>query len=148
MEFTDDLPDISVVKTADPTSVPESGADVEFTFVITNNGPEAVTLTSLVDDVWGTLLDAADPTDDVILAPAGEAGDSTTITITRWVEGDFGVDHENIVTATAEDDDGNSDEAKDNEIVEFTDDLPDISVVKTADPTPCRSPAPTWSSPS
>ncbi len=135
VEFTDDLPDISVVKTADPTSVPESGADVEFTFVITNNGPEAVTLTSLVDDVWGTLLDAADPTDDVILAPAGEAGDSTTITITRWVEGDFGVDHENIVTATAEDDDGNSDEAKDNEIVEFTDDLPDISVVKTADPT-------------
>ena len=50
MDFTDVLPDISVTKTADVASVPETGGDVTYTFVVTNNGAEKVTLTSLVDD--------------------------------------------------------------------------------------------------
>ena len=49
MTYTDVAPDIKVIKTADPTQIPETGGDVTFTFVVQNIGAEAVTLTSLVD---------------------------------------------------------------------------------------------------
>ena len=47
VDFSDVLPDIAVTKTADVASVPETGGDVTYTFVVTNNGAESVTLTSL-----------------------------------------------------------------------------------------------------
>ena len=40
VDFSDVLPDISVTKTADVASVPETGGDVTYTFVVTNNGAE------------------------------------------------------------------------------------------------------------
>ncbi len=48
--YTDVLPVISVTKTASPTSVPETGGSVTFTYVVTNNSTEAVTITVLSDD--------------------------------------------------------------------------------------------------
>ena len=41
--YTDVLPDIAITKTANPTSVTETGADVEFTIVVINNSLEAAT---------------------------------------------------------------------------------------------------------
>ena len=49
VSFTDVLPDITVTKTADDTSVPETGQDVEFTVSVKNNSAEAATLNSLND---------------------------------------------------------------------------------------------------
>jgi hypothetical protein len=42
-------PVISVTKTADPTSVPETGGNVEFSISVTNDGSESVTIDSLSD---------------------------------------------------------------------------------------------------
>ena len=53
--FNDVLPVISVVKTANPTHVAETGGDVVFTFAVSNDGTESVTLTSLTDDKYGDI---------------------------------------------------------------------------------------------
>ena len=129
--FTDVLPDVTVTKTADPISVFETGAMVEFTVTITNNSTEAGTIDSLVDsDFTATCLDDAA---GVVLDPAGGANDSYTCVFTRTVSGDFaGPDHSNTVTTTVSDDDGNSDVEEATETVTFTDVLPSITVLKTA----------------
>jgi len=38
-----------------PTSVPETGGDVTFTYVVENTGPVTAWITSLADDKFGTL---------------------------------------------------------------------------------------------
>ncbi len=75
---TDVLPDISV-KTAVPTSVPETGANVVFTFKVMNNGLEAATISSLSDNVYGALTGDADCQVSTVLA----SGASCEFSITR-----------------------------------------------------------------
>ncbi len=134
--FEDVRPDITVTKTADPTSVPETGGDVTFTFVVSNNSPEAATLDSLIDSDFGDLATKGTCATPQSLAPAGEAGDSYTCAITVFLSGDAsGPDHENTVTASASDDDGNSTTDTDDETVVFDDVLPEVSITKTANPT-------------
>jgi len=58
--YTDVLPVISVTKTASQSSVPETGGNVLFTYTVTNNSSEAVTITALSDDKFGTLTGDAD----------------------------------------------------------------------------------------
>ena len=140
IEVPDILPDISVTKTASVTSVPATGGYVDFTFVVTNHSDEPVTLTSLKDSVFGELL-----SETVRIAAHG----SYTLTINRWIAcgaannqlaGEMAVncppctcvDHYNVVTATARDDQGNQDTAKDDATVHFTYVAPSISVTKTA----------------
>ena len=53
--FTDVPPTIDLTKSASPSVVPETGADVTFTFTVDNIGEEDVTLTSLTDNVFGDL---------------------------------------------------------------------------------------------
>ncbi len=113
MTFTDVLPDISITKTADPTIVPESGAWVTFTFVITNNGDEEVTLSKLEDDVFGDISDECE------LPKVIPGHDSYTCSISRWIEGDWPNSHKNVTTATAYDDEENEDTASDEETVDF-----------------------------
>jgi uncharacterized repeat protein (TIGR01451 family) len=48
--FTDVLPDISLTKVANPTAARWTGDYIDYTFRITNNGAETVTVTSFVDD--------------------------------------------------------------------------------------------------
>jgi hypothetical protein len=129
--FDDVLPEISVTKTANPTSVPETGGNVTFTFVVTNDGAEAATITNLTDDVFGDL----DGDDDCKVGTVLAAGTYCEFSITRTLVGDAPGSHINTFTAEASDDDGNSDSASDDATVTFTDVLPDISVQKTADPT-------------
>ena len=47
--FIDLIPTISVTKTVNPTIIRSSGDYVDYTITITNTGPEAVTVTSLLD---------------------------------------------------------------------------------------------------
>jgi hypothetical protein len=130
--FDDVKPDISVTKTANPTSVPETGGNVTFTYTVTNNSAEAATITVLADDKFGTLAGDADCKVGTTLA----AGATCTFAATFAVPaGDSPGSHTDVFSATASDDDGNTDTATDDATVAYTDVLPDISVTKTANPT-------------
>ena len=132
VDFTNVPPDISVTKTADPAAVPETGGNVAFTFAVTNNSAEAVTITSLADDKFGTLAGDADCKVGTVLA-AGAACDFSAIFAVP--AGDYPGSHTNIFTAVAADNDNTTDTATDDATVAYTDVLPDISVSKTANPT-------------
>jgi len=131
--ITDVVPDISVDKSAAPTSLPEPGGDVEFTVVVTNNSFEPVTITSLSDDVYGTLAGEAGVCEvGTVLA----AGASCEFSITQWVEGDYsGPDQVNVFTAKAVDNDNGEATDDDDATVDFENVLPTIEVTKTANPT-------------
>jgi uncharacterized repeat protein (TIGR01451 family) len=125
--FDDVLPDVSITKTANPTSVPETGADVEFTIVVTNHSLEKVKIDSLVDSDF----DLATYCSDAVGTELAH-NETYTCTFTAFVSGDFesGVAHVNTATVTASDNDGNSDEASDDATVTFTDITAQIDVEK------------------
>jgi uncharacterized repeat protein (TIGR01451 family) len=126
--FGDSLPSISVVKTASTATVPESGADVTFTVTVVNQTAETLMLDSLVDDVFGGLDGVGDCGVPQTLAAAGG---SYECSFTEFLAGDPDLPHQNVVTATASDDDGNQARAQDDEVVGFVDELPVITVDKT-----------------
>jgi hypothetical protein len=122
-------PAINVIKTANPTVVPETGGDVTFTFVVQNtSAAEAVTITSLSDDVYGTLTGDADCLVGTVLA----VGASCEFSITRTVTGTYGgPDHVNVFTAKARDNDNTEVTASDDATVTFTRVLSALVVTKT-----------------
>ncbi len=129
MTFTDVLPSVDVTKTANDNSVPETGQDVTFTFLVHNLSTESATITVLSDSDFGTLAGDADCQVGTVLA----AGASCSFEETHTIAGDFGgPDHVNTFTATVADDDGNTDSDSDDETVTFTDVLPTIHVEKDA----------------
>ena len=103
----DTLPAITVEKSANPITVPEPGGTVQFTVVVSNDSDEAVTLTSLVDDVYGDLNGQGTCSLQQALAGAGQAGDSYTCSFSGDVAGNAGDVEIDTVTATAADDEGN-----------------------------------------
>lgn len=128
----DSIPTIEVTKTAIPTFVPETGGDVEYTFVVKNlSAVEPVNIISLTDSVFGTLDGDADCQVGTSLA----AGASCEFSITRLISGDYPGNHLNVFTAEAKDDEDNSATDNDDAIVDYTDVLPDITVTKDANPT-------------
>jgi uncharacterized repeat protein (TIGR01451 family) len=124
--FSDVAPVIEVTKTANPTSVPETGGDVTFTITVKNIGTEPVTLIGAVDTVFGTI--------DVSLFDKQylKVGEVATYLFTEWIDGDYegGIPHHNVVTVTAEDNEGTEDSDDDEEDVNFTDVTADIDVEK------------------
>jgi len=122
-------PTIEVTKTANPTSVPETGADVTFTFLVENTGPEDVVLTSLTDDIFGNLDGAG--TCDVPQAIA--VGGSYSCTYTTRLSSDSLAAHTNVVTAVAEDDDQTTATDTDDETVTFENVAPVVDIEKTVD---------------
>ncbi len=129
--FTDVLPDITVTKTANPTSVPETGGNVTFTYVVTNNSLEAATLTVLSDDKFGTLAGDADCQVGTVLPGGASCTFSATFAVPA---GDYPGSHVNVFTATASDGDGNTDTAIDDATVIYTNVIPVITLTKTANP--------------
>ncbi len=118
VNVTDVLPDISVTKTANKTSIPFSGADVIFTFVIRNNSVENVEIFYINDSVFGDLLPEALAQfggSPISIAPAS----TFTFTITRWVEGEAGGTHYDVVTTKGRDNENNEDTATDDETIRF-----------------------------
>ena len=126
-------PSISVVKTATPASIPETGGNVSYGVVVTNNATIPVTLASLVDSVFGDLngqgtCNGAGNTYG-IMAPSGTYSCSFSKTLSA---SDSGATHINKVTASVTSDGGPA-TASDTAKVTYTDVLPDISVTKAAD---------------
>lgn len=127
-------PAIDITKTARPTSVPEIGGDVTFTFVVANIGAKEVTVTSLIDDRFGSLLAEARRQNggaDIVLAP----GKAFTFTIKRRLVSDSLTAHVNRVDVIAVDEDNAAATDYDTATVTFTNVAPAIDVTKTARPT-------------
>ncbi|MEZ5238895.1 MAG: VWA domain-containing protein [Microthrixaceae bacterium] len=125
VDVDDVLPSVLVTKEASVSEVAEPGADVEFTFVVSNTSVEDVTVTSLVDSVFGDLT-AECSLAGVVLAPGGSAD----CTVSRFVGGNAGDVHENTVVVTATDDEGNVATDDADEDVDVADALPGIEVSK------------------
>jgi hypothetical protein len=136
---TDVLPLVLAVKSVTPTTLPEPGGSATFTVEITNpsTAVEPISLTSLVDDVYGNLdgRGTCDVTPAVSLAP----GATYSCTFTGDVVGDAGSVHTDTVTATALDNEGNRVTGSDWARVTITDVLPAIVLEKAASPTMVRT---------
>ena len=125
--YTDVLPDVAVSKTANPTSVPETGGSVPFTFVVTNNSAEAATITDLTDDKFGALAGDADCQVGTVLAGGASCTFSASFSIPA---GTYPGEHVNVFTATVLDNEENSDSSSDSETVTYTDVLSGLAVTK------------------
>jgi len=128
--YTNVLPIVEVTKTANPTSVPETGANVTFTFTVHNTGTVPVMITSLNDSIYGVLTGDADCEVTSPLDPDA----SCTFSLTEFVSGTGGSTHTNEFTAEVTDSDGSTASASDTADVDITDLLPSIVVAKTAEP--------------
>ena len=130
--YRDVLPEISVSYHANLSVVPETGGNVTFTLTVVNHNREGVTLNKLSDSVFGDLNGQGACS---VPQSLGTNGDAYTCTFTQWIGGDYPGNQEDIVLAQAGDDDGNVVTAKATASVAFSDVLPAISVVKTANVT-------------
>ena len=108
--ITDVAPSISVTYAAAPIEVEAPGGLVTYTVQVENNSAaEAVALTGLVDSEFGDLDGAGtcSTPQNVVQAASYQCSFSAQVT------GDAGTSQVNVVTAAAEDDDGNSVNADD-----------------------------------
>ncbi|MBX3285760.1 MAG: VWA domain-containing protein, partial [Actinobacteria bacterium] len=132
----DVAPTITVDKTADPTSVPETApgatAPVTYTVAITNTSPEAVTIDSIVDAVDGGSPAAVAGTCDDLVGSSLAAGATTSCTFTLAVAGEAGTSTSDVVTVGASDDEDNDTTSSDDATVAFTDVASSIEVTKVA----------------
>jgi hypothetical protein len=126
-------PTITVVKTPGASTVPETGGNVTYSILVTNTSTFPVTLTSLTDDKFGNLSGKGTCNDGAhpygILAANGTYSCSFTGALPA---SEAGRSHVNIVTASASSEVGNA-TAKDTASVGYSDVLPNISVLKSAD---------------
>ena len=137
VDVTDVPASITLVKTADPISLPEPGGAVTFTVVITNTSPaDEVTIQTLSDDIHGDLNGKGDCSVPQTLA----VGASYTCHFTANVTGNAGYVETDTVTATGIDDDNSSVSANDDADVFITDALPTIVLTKTANPSTVPEP--------
>ena len=102
---------------------------MNFTIAVTNTGSEPVTLIGAVDTVFGPIdVSNFDKTYLVV-------GDEATCSFTKWLASDSLAPHTNVVTVTAEDNEGTDATDDDDATVTFEDVAPQIRVTKTANPT-------------
>lgn len=128
-------PSITVVKTANPTTIAETGDSVSYTVLVSNTSTIAVTLDSLTDDVFGNLNTLG--TCNSAGNPYGTIAVSGTYTCSfKRLLGasNAGQTHINRATANVSSDGGPA-SASDTAKVTYTDVLPDITVTKSADVT-------------
>ena len=133
-------PEITVIKTATPLSVAEPGADVTFAVSITNDSPLPVTVTDISDSVFEDVTESAPANPLVVSTTCAtgaevDPGKTYSCRFAAPVTGNAGDVHENVITGTAVDDDGEPVDDTDDATVGITDVLPEIDVTKTADKT-------------
>ncbi len=126
-------PEPTVSKTPSPAAVPEPGGTVTFTVSFDNTAAGAITLTGLSDDVFGDLLDPANPAvanNTCPLQPASiPGGGSFSCSFDAYVAGDAGdPDHVDTVTAFLVDGDGRPGTGSATATVPFTDVPPAVTV--------------------
>ena len=120
------LPEIEVDKVADPVSLPEPGGEVTFTVTVTNTVDEPLTLISLIDDIHGDLNNRG----SCSVPQPLPVGGSYTCQFTATVTGNAGDSETDIITAIAEDEDGNQAEDSDDATVVITP-VPSVAILKT-----------------
>lgn len=128
-------PGIQIVKTADPLQVTAPGGDVIFSFEIANTATdEAVTITSLMDDVFGDLTQRGDCQ---LVGTTIEVGGSVSCSFTEAVNGEAGDVHHNTVTVEGVDDDNTKVSDDDDATVNIVapEETPAIQIIKSAEPT-------------
>jgi hypothetical protein len=113
--FTDVLPDISLTKTANPTAARWTGDYIDYKFRITNNTLESVTVTSLVDDKI-SLSSQCLALIGVVIAPSAFVECETNDFYLTGIPGGSFI---NTATATAQDNELNSDTATASATVNF-----------------------------
>ncbi len=118
-----------VEKTADPTTVVEPGGNVNFTVRVTNTSDIPITLTSLIDDIYGDLDSQVHQASTCVLpSDAIPSGNAYVCTFSEMIAGTAGDVETNTVTAVAEDGAGN----------EVTDsDDATVTIVPGSAPEPC-----------
>jgi hypothetical protein len=129
-QVTDQAPVIVVDKAASPSSRPEPGGSFTYTVTVTNLSDETVTITALSDDRFGNLAGKGTCAIGAELDP----DEQYSCQFSGSVTGNAGLVHTNVVTATAEDDEGTEDSDTDDATVTITDVKPTITVDKTATP--------------
>ena len=135
-------PVIEIVKTVAPGQQPAPGGDFTFTLVITNPGPTDLTLTTLVDSVYGDLFDSANPDvsnnncDDLegdVLASANPDA-SVTCTFVGNFTGVPGDTETDVAEIDAVDENGIPTDDTDDAVVELVAPAPEVQIVKTVAP--------------
>ena len=128
---------LAMTKVANPTSVPEPGGVVTFTFSITNTSAvDSITIDTLTDSIYGNLNGRGDCAVGQTLA----AGASYTCSFSTTVTGNAGDSETDIAIVTGTDDDGNDVHASDDATVNITDVPASILLTKTANPTSVPEP--------
>lgn len=125
VNVSNDNASIMVTKTPNPLTLPEPGGEFTFTYVITNNGTEVVTLTEVHDDQIGLI--------SLPEVKTIEPGKSVTLTGKKTYTDDG--TYVNIVNVKGTYDNGKPITAQATASVTVTDTKPLISVTKTASPT-------------
>lgn len=129
----DVAPSLRLTKTPARDAVPEPGAQVSFRLAITNDSPatsDPVTITALVDDVFGDLDGRGTCVKGATLA----VGETYTCNFEAQVTGDGATTHVNTVTVSGIDDDAHPVTAGASAQVRVDDVLPLIRLDKAAAP--------------
>ncbi len=146
--LTDVAPSIVVTKAPDKATLPEPGGDVVFAVTVKNTSvsSDPVTLTSLVDSVFGNLVDDAGNaqiSESTCVLGTIAPGAAYECSFKAQVVGNAGLVHEDTVTAKGHDDDlpNPVDEVTGSATatVTLTDVDSTIEVTKTPSPSRCRS---------
>ena len=135
VNFSDVAPSIVVTKTPNPNHVSEHGGDVTYTVTVQNTSLENVTLTSLLDDRFDNITDAANP--KLVSTSCATGGTITPAAVyscnfvAHIVQVAGATSHINVVTANAVDDEGTN--ATDDARAEVIFDLvpPSVTITKT-----------------
>ena len=136
-------PTIQVVKTATPLTRPEPGGDFTYDVVVTNTGPNDLTITSLNDSVYGDLTTRPNSTctnaiGRVLAADPDGAGPATggtyACSFTAPFTGPGGASLTDIVTVVGTDEFGQTATDNDDATVNIINDVPEIMVDKTVTP--------------
>ena len=125
-------PVLNLVKIANPTSVIEPGNNVTFSVTVTNNSNpfDPVTLTTLVDDIYGDLNGKGTCSVPQLVQPGG----SYNCEFTEFVGGQAISQQTDIIMVEGVDDEGSSATASDSATVDILDSPAMIVVDKTASP--------------
>ena len=125
---------IVVTKDVNPTSLDEPGGNATYTVTIDNTSSvDAVTIDSLMDDVFGDLNGQGNCSVPQELAPGGAPGGQYSCTFSADIEGGPATPHVNTVTAEGTDDDGVSLSESDDATVNFNNVAPAASISKIAE---------------
>lgn len=132
VEIIDVPASLDVTKTANKTSVLESGETVGFVVTAVNSSSiDEVEITTVIDDQFGSVGGGCSPALPATLIP----GAGITCRFTETVAGDLGNPHVNTVTVSGYDDDNVAVSASDSAQIPFIDVPSQIEVTKRADRT-------------